>query len=325
MVQVAVLGAAGGIGQPLSLLLKLNKDIDVLNLYDLVRCPGVAVDISHINTNSKVNAFQGAAQLAECLTGCDIVVIPAGVPRKPGMTRDDLFNVNAGIVRDLVQGVAENCPKAQVCIISNPVNSTVPIAAEVLKKNGVYDPKKLFGVTTLDLVRTSRFAHELRPDFDANTFIPVIGGHSGPTIVPIYSRVNKQLQLSEQELKDITQRVQYGGDEVVKAKDGEGSATLSMAYAGYRFVASLLDARHGRPTTECCYIDLAVDPSGAQCYRSLGAQDLSYFSVLASFDKDGIHNILPLDNLTPFEQELVKVAVPALASNVEAGVSFINK
>lgn len=61
-------------------------------------------------------------------------MIPAGVPRKPGMTRDDLFATNAGIVRDLIKGCAKACPKAMIGIITNPVNSTVPIAAEVLKK-----------------------------------------------------------------------------------------------------------------------------------------------------------------------------------------------
>ena len=79
-----------------------------------------------------------------------MVVIPAGVPRKPGMTRDDLFNVNGSIVGDLVGACAKYCPKAHLLIISNPVNSTVPIAAGILKKAGVYDPKRLFGVTTLD-------------------------------------------------------------------------------------------------------------------------------------------------------------------------------
>lgn len=59
-----------------------------------------------------------------------------GVPRKPGMTRDDLFNINAGIVKTLVEGIAEHCPKAWIGVISNPVNSTVPIAAEVLKQKG---------------------------------------------------------------------------------------------------------------------------------------------------------------------------------------------
>ena len=68
-------------------------------------------------------------------------MIPAGVPRKPGMTRDDLFAINAGIVHTLVTAVAKHAPGAVLTIISNPVNSTVPIAAEVLKAAGVFDPK----------------------------------------------------------------------------------------------------------------------------------------------------------------------------------------
>ena len=69
------------------------------------------------------------------------------------MTRDDLFKINAGIVRDLMTAGAKYCPNAYFLIISNPVNSTVPIAAEVLKQHNVFNPKKLFGVTTLDVVR----------------------------------------------------------------------------------------------------------------------------------------------------------------------------
>lgn len=87
----------------------------------------------------------------------DLVIIPAGVPRKPGMTRDDLFNINAGIVKTLCEAIAKCCPKAIVNIISNPVNSTVPIAAEVFKKAGVFDPKRVLGVTMLDVVRANTF------------------------------------------------------------------------------------------------------------------------------------------------------------------------
>ena len=87
----------------------------------------------------------------------DVVVIPAGVPRKPGMTRDDLFNVNAGIVRNLIGAGAKACPNACFAIVTNPVNSTVPIAAEVLQAAGVYDKRKLFGVTTLDVIRSITF------------------------------------------------------------------------------------------------------------------------------------------------------------------------
>lgn len=105
----------------------------------------------------QVRGFLGQKQLDDALTGMDLVIIPAGIPRKPGMTRDDLFKINAGIVRTLCEGIAKCCPGALVNLISNPVNSTVAIAAEVFKKAGTYDPKKLLGVTTLDVVRANTF------------------------------------------------------------------------------------------------------------------------------------------------------------------------
>jgi len=142
--KVAVLGAAGGIGQPLSLLLKLSPNVTELACYDIVGTPGVAADLSHIPSIASVTGNVPSSGtwppshdtgLEAALTGADIVVIPAGVPRKPGMTRDDLFNTNAGIVKALVEGCAKFCPGAILAIISNPVNSTVPIAAEILKKH----------------------------------------------------------------------------------------------------------------------------------------------------------------------------------------------
>ena len=162
------------------------------------------------------------------------------------MTRDDLFKINAGIVRDLVKGVAEHCPKAFVLVISNPVNSTVPIAAEVLKGAGVFDPKRLFGVTTLDVVRAETFVAALSGEKDpAKTTIPVIGGHSGETIVPLFSQAKPAVSVPADKLDALVNRVQFGGDEVVKAKDGAGSATLSMAWAGFRFAEKVIRAVKG--------------------------------------------------------------------------------
>lgn len=83
--KVSVLGAAGGIGQPLALLLKNNSLITQLSLYDIVHTPGVAADLSHICSPAKVKGFMGSDQLEDCLSGSDVVVIPAGVPRKPGI------------------------------------------------------------------------------------------------------------------------------------------------------------------------------------------------------------------------------------------------
>lgn len=102
--------------------------------------------------------------------------------RKPGMTRDDLFKINAGIIKNLATAIATVCPKAFVCVISNPVNSTVPIVAEVLKEHGVFDPKRLFGVTTLDIVRASTFVSQLKAETNpTQVVVPVVGGHSGVT------------------------------------------------------------------------------------------------------------------------------------------------
>ena len=147
----------------------------------------------------------------------------------------DLFKINAGIIRDLAKGVAAHCPKAFVLVISNPVNSTVPIVAEVMKSHKVFNPQRLFGVTTLDVVRASTFTAEITSgNSPSELVIPVVGGHSGKTIIPLFSQAKPAVKIPEDKLEALTTRVQFGGDEVVKAKDGAGSATLSMAYAGYK-------------------------------------------------------------------------------------------
>jgi len=144
-------------------------------------------------------------------------------------------------VRDLAKGIAAYCPNAFTLVISNPVNSTVPIVAEVLKAQGVFNPQKLFGVTTLDVVRASTFTAEIVSDVSpAELVIPVVGGHSGKTIIPLFSQAKPSVKVPEDKLEALTTRVQFGGDEVVKAKDGAGSATLSMAYAGYKFILFIL-------------------------------------------------------------------------------------
>ena len=123
------------------------------------------------------------------------------------MTRDDLFKINAGIVKTLIEGVAQFSPKAFVLVISNPVNSTVPIAAETLKKAGVFDPRRLFGVTTLDVVRAKTFVQAITGERDpSKTVIPVIGGHSGETIVPLFSQAQPPVKIPEEKLDELVKR-----------------------------------------------------------------------------------------------------------------------
>ncbi|EHY58374.1 Malate dehydrogenase, cytoplasmic [Exophiala dermatitidis] len=312
--KVAVLGAAGGIGQPLSLLMKLNPRVSQLALYDIRMGPGVAADLSHINTKSTVKGYDPTPSgLRECLTGSEIILIPAGVPRKPGMTRDDLFNTNASIVRDLAKAAADAAPEAKLLVISNPVNSTVPICAEVFKSKGVYNPKRLFGVTTLDVVRASRFISEIKGTDPAEENVTVVGGHSGVTIVPLISQ-SRHPDISGEKLDALVNRIQFGGDEVVKAKDGAGSATLSMAFAGARFAESLLRASQGeKGVIEPTFVDSPL-------YKDQGVE---FFASRVELGPEGAEKILPVGKINKYEEGLLEACLTDLKKNIQKGIDFV--
>ncbi|KAL3636904.1 hypothetical protein CASFOL_019203 [Castilleja foliolosa] len=310
--KVAVLGAAGGIGQPLSLLMKLNPLVSKLALYDIAGTPGVAADVSHINTRSEVKGYAGDEQLRQALEGSDIVIIPAGVPRKPGMTRDDLFKINAGIVKSLCEAIAKYCPNALVNMISNPVNSTVPIAAEVFKSRGVYDERRLFGVTTLDVVRAKTFYAGKANANVAGVNVPVVGGHAGVTILPLFSQVSPKANLSDEDIKALTKRTQDGGTEVVEAKAGKGSATLSMAYAGAIFADACLKGLNGVPdVVECSFVQSTIT-------------ELPFFASKVRLGKNGVEEVLRLGPLSDYEQQGLEALKPELKSSIEKGIAFVH-
>jgi len=317
--KVVIAGAAGGIGQPLTMLLKMQLPTgSVLSVYDVVPAiNGVSADVSHISTGVKLESYLGdmknpnTPEVDKAMKDADIVVIPAGVPRKPGMTRDDLFKINAGIVKSLIEAIVRNCPKAFIAIITNPVNSTVPVAAEILKKHGVYNSKKLFGVSTLDVVRAQTFIGELKGLDPAKVQVDVIGGHSAETMLPVLSQVHG-VQLTDQECKDLTKKIQDAGTVVVNAKEGAGSATLSMAYAGARFTHSLVRALQGETVRECSYVEVS----------GLSGIDCKYFGVPIEIGKEGITKIHPIPKLSESEQQLLKEIIPPLKQNIETGITF---
>ncbi|XP_059054767.1 malate dehydrogenase, mitochondrial [Achroia grisella] len=313
--KVVVAGASGGIGQPLALLLKQNPLVTRLALYDIAPVtPGVGVDLSHMNTPAKVSGHKGPEELSAAIKDADVVVIPAGVPRKPGMTRDDLFNTNASIVRDLAISISQNSPKAIVAIITNPVNSMVPIASEVLKKAGVYDPRRVLGVTTLDVVRAAAFIGEINGVDPRSVTIPVIGGHSGVTIIPVLSQSQPQVKLNDQaKIKALTERIQEAGTEVVKAKAGGGSATLSMAFAGARLADAVLRGLKGDANVvECAYIKSDLT-------------EATYFANPVLLGKNGVEKNLGYGQLNEYEQQLLKAAIPELVKNIKTGEEFVKK
>ncbi|MBI6549306.1 malate dehydrogenase [Xenorhabdus lircayensis] len=310
--KVAVLGAAGGIGQALALLLKTQLPSgSELSLYDIAPVtPGVAADLSHIPTAVKVTGFAGE-DATPALVGADVVLISAGVARKPGMDRSDLFNINAGIIRNLVQQIAKTCPKALIGIITNPVNTTVAIAAEVLKKEGVYDKNRLFGVTTLDIIRSNTFIAELKGKKPEELEIPVIGGHSGVTILPLLSQI-PGVSFTDEEIEALTKRIQNAGTEVVEAKAGGGSATLSMGQAAARMGLSLLRGLQGESNViECSYVE------GDGKYARFFAQPVRV-------GKNGIEERLDIGNLSDFEQKSLDNMLDVLKKDIKLGEEFIN-
>jgi len=230
--KVTVVGAGGGIGQPLSLLIRRCPGIDELALHDLSDMKGIAADLSHVSQSGKVIAFTGDEELEPALTRADVVVVAAGMPRLPGMQRDHLMAANGCVAVKVATAVSKASPKALLAFITNPINMIVPTAAEVLKVHGTYDPRRLFGITTLDVVRSKKFIGDSMNISPDEVNIPVIGGHAGITILPLISQCQPGFKGGPKEVQELTHRIQEAGTEVVNAKAGRGSATLSMAYAG---------------------------------------------------------------------------------------------
>ncbi|VFP83312.1 malate dehydrogenase [Candidatus Erwinia haradaeae] len=310
--KITILGAAGGIGQALSLLLKLQLPRgSKLSLYDVSSfTPGIAVDLSHIPTSVEINGFS-EQNAALALKDADIVCVSAGFARKPGMTRSDLFELNASIICELIEQVAITSPQALIAIITNPVNTTVPIAAEILKKAKVYNKNKLFGVTTLDIIRANTFVASLINRAPEDLNIPVIGGHSGSTILPLLSHIKGEAQLNKTQIHHITADIQTAGTKVLEAKSGGGSATLSMAYAAARFCLSLVHALQGKNNI----IEYAYVEGHGEYAR--------FFSQPLLLGQNGITTYLPIGAISEFEMYMLANMLDQLKNDIILGEEFV--
>jgi malate dehydrogenase len=210
-----------------------------------------------------------------------------------------------------VEACADHCPEAVLAIISNPVNSTVPIAAEILKKKGVYNPKKVCGVTTLDVCRANTFIGEAMGKDPKDVNVTVVGGHAGITILPLFSQI-PGFSPTDEEREALTVRTQFGGDEVVQAKAGAGSATLSMAYAGYVFTEQVLRAMDGADdVVQCAYVESTLT-------------DAPFFASPCKFGKDGVEEVLGFGEISAYEQKWLDKMLPDLKKQIQKGVDFAN-
>merc|ERR1712176_1375596 len=177
---------------------------------------------------------------------------------------------------------------------------------------GGLDPKKIVGVTTLDRVRANKFIADMTGKHPRDIEVPVIGGHAGITIMPVFSQDPIAATVDPSKIEALDKRTQDAGTEVVNAKGGKGSATLSMAYAGARLASSILSGLAGKPTVECAYV-------------SSNLTELPYFTSRVKFGKEGVEEVLPIGELNDYEKTRLKEAMDQLKTEIKSGLDYANE
>merc|ERR1711972_806489 len=180
--------------------------------------------------------------------------------------------------------------------------------AELYKKKGL-DPLKIVGISTLDVVRANKFVGEITGKNPNFINVPVIGGHAGTTIMPLFSQDKVAKTIDADKIPDLDKHVQNAGTDVVNAKGGKGSSTLTMAYAGARLGKAVLAGLSGTKTTECAYVMSDIT-------------DLPYFTSKVTFGKDGVQKVHPLGKLNKYEEERLAEASAALKKEIKSGLDF---
>ena len=169
---------------------------------------------------------------------------------------------------------------------------------------------RLFGVSVLDVLRSETFLAEELGISKERILVPVIGGHSGTTILPLISKVIGSEKISDERIAALTERIQNAGTEVVEAKAGAGSATLSMAAAGARFALKVLRGLMGEPGV-CEY-----------GYTEGGSKYTKFFAQGLVFGKNGWERTLDIGNISAFEQKCLDELIPVLNGNIKKGEDF---
>src|SRR5690242_7864010 len=243
--KIALIGA-GQIGGTLALLAGLKELGDVV-LVDVVEGvpQGKALDIVQGSAVEGYDAVIGGSNDYGAIAGADVVIVTAGIPRKPGMSRDDLIGVNAGIVKTVGEAIKKHCPQAFVITITNPLDVMVWVMREACG----LPPQRVVGMA--GILDSARFRYFLAQEFgvsveDVTAF--VLGGH-GDTMVPLvrYSTVAgiplpdlvKMGWTSQSRIDEIVDRTRNGGAEIVNLLK-TGSAFYAPAASAIAMAESYL-------------------------------------------------------------------------------------
>jgi malate dehydrogenase len=301
--KIALIGA-GNIGGTLAHLIGLKELGDVV-LFDVVKGmpAGKALDLAE---SSPVEGFDASLQGASSYTairGADVVIVTAGVARKPGMSRDDLIGINTGVMKSVGEGIRKNCPNAFVICITNPLDAMVG----VLREAAGLKPNMCVGMA--GVLDSARFRYFLAEEFkvsveDVTAF--VLGGH-GDTMVPLvrYSTVAgiplpdliKMGWTTQERLDAIVQRTRDGGGEIV-ALLGNGSAFYAPASSAIAMAESYLKDKK------------RVLPCAALLKGEYGVKGI-YVGVPVVIGAKGIEKIVEIE-LNADEQKMFTTSVNAV-------------
>ena len=285
--KIALVGA-GNIGGTLALLAGLKELGDVV-LFDIVDGipQGKALDIAEASPVEGFDASVTGSDDYSEISGADVVIVTAGIARKPGMSRDDLIGTNTKVMHSVGKGIKENCPNAFVICITNPLDVMVGI----LQKACGLPTNKVVGMA--GVLDSARFRYFLAEEFkvsveDVTAF--VLGGH-GDTMVPLerYSTVAgipvpdliKMGWSTEKKLAEIVQRTRDGGAEIVKLLK-TGSAFYAPASSAIEMAQAYLRDKK------------RVLPCAAYCDGQYGLDGL-YVGVPVVLGGDGVERIVEIE------------------------------
>jgi malate dehydrogenase len=285
--KIALIGA-GMIGGTLAHLIGLKELGDVMVFDILEGMPaGKALDLVQ---SSPVEGFDaaitGTSDYAD-IAGADVVIVTAGIPRKPGMSRDDLISTNAGVVKSVALNIKRHCPEAFVIVITNPLDAMV----WVMQKVSGLPPAKVVGMA--GVLDSARFRYFLAEDLgvsveDVTAF--VLGGH-GDSMVPLarYSTVAgiplpdlvKMGWTTQARIDAIVQRTRNGGAEIVGLLKS-GSAFYAPAASAISMAESYLKDKR------------RVVPCAAHLSGEYGVEDL-YVGVPVVLGAGGVERIVEIE------------------------------
>ena len=247
MSKISLIGA-GQIGGTLAHLIGIKELVNEVVLFDVASgiAKGKALDIAQSSSVDGFNVKLSGTDKYEDIKNSDVIIITAGVPRKPGMSRDDLLGINLKIIKQVAQGIKKHSPDAFVICITNPLD----VMVMALQKYSGLPAKKVVGMA--GILDSSRFKLFLSLELNVpvkDIEATVMGGH-GDTMVPLprFTKVLgkplldliKEGKISEERLESINQRTRDGGAEIVKFLE-KGSAFYAPAASGVKMAEAYLN------------------------------------------------------------------------------------